>query len=90
MQPMLRVLSPHGRPTMIRPESIAAVWINWDKEKRCVVKMSCSDGNLYFSPAMTFDEVGPYMVQHLGLEANDAQAFAADTQHYEETPRSFT
>ena len=90
MEAMIRVLSPHGRPTMIRPSSIAAIWINWDKDKMCVVKMSCSDSNLYFSDAMTFEQVGPYITQHFGLEPSDAQQFAADTQHYEETPRSFT
>ena len=90
MEAMMRVLSPHGRPTMIRPSSIAAMWINWDKEKMCVVKLSCSDGNLYFSDAMTFEQVAPYLSTHFGLEASDAQRFASETQHYEETPRSFT
>ncbi len=90
MEAMIRVLSPHGRPTMIRPSSIAALWINWDKEKMCVVKLSCSDGNVYFSDAMTFEQVAPYLSANFGLKSSDAEQFAAETQHYEETPRSFT
>ena len=90
MDPMIRVLSPHGRPTMIRPSSIAAIWINWDKEKMCVVKLSCSDGNLYFSDAMSYEQVSGYLETHFGMEPDDAKGFAAETRHYEETPRSFT
>ena len=90
MSNLIRVLSPHGRPTMVSPSTISAVWLNWDKEKMCVVKLSCNDGNLYFSEAMELPQVGPYLEKQLGMAPDEAARFAKDSHHYEETPRSFT